>query len=413
MAVLDAGTAFADLPEIPTLSEFCGTVFGSVARSDQRRWAELYVRGLMSVPGRKSIRRICELATSDDGTRCLESFSDLVAGRDPVQSLQQFVNQSPWDWRPVRRAFAEEMSRHLRPRAWVVREVVFPKNGEGSVAVARQYVPSEGRILNCQRALAVFLAGDDGSTPLDWRLVIPKAWDEADARRAKARLPHHERSRPDVQYLLAALDELVGDWGLAPLPVVVKLDNERDVHPLLHGLEERGLSYLVEVPPATPLSARAAQQSPTAGRLAALAARRGRLTLDWREAQTGLVVRSQYATATVPGFSVAADGVEHRRAVRPARHVLTEWPTGRTKPKAVWLTDLGAGDTADLVRLLRARRQTRNVDELTEGVGLRHFEGRSFRGWHHHVTLASVAHGHRLLSRTAAARTATLLRMPA
>src|SRR5882762_6976453 len=109
--------------DVTTLSEFCDRVFMSLIRSDQRRWGEVYVQGLVSVPGRKSIRRI----------------SEMVVGYDADQSLQQFVNQSPWAWEPVRQALAEQMARMLRPQALVIQEVVFPKNGDSSVAVARQY----------------------------------------------------------------------------------------------------------------------------------------------------------------------------------------------------------------------------------------------------------------------------------
>jgi hypothetical protein len=384
MAVLDAESTQTDLYEIRRISEFCRIVFGSMARSDQRRWAELYVRGLIILPGRKSIRSIAKLGSGDDS----------------IQSLQQFVNQSPWAWGPVRRALAKQVSQALRPKAWVVQEVAFPKNGDGSVAVARQYAPSEGRILNCQRALGIFLAGDEGSSPVNWRLVIPRSWDRETTLRSKTGVPQFEHAQPDWQYLLNALDEMVGDWGLPPAPVIVRLDNERDVHPLLHGLEQRRLSYLVEVPPATPVAlSGAAEQPPTVGKLATLAAKHGQLTLGWREGPAGELVRSRYVSTAVPGFSVVG-GIRPGGAPRYSRHVLAEWHHGRPETGAVWLTDLGAGDAAELTSLLRPRPRLAPGDEdLTERAGLRHFEGRSFRGWHHHVTLASVAHGYRLVSR--------------
>ncbi len=208
-----------DLHDLSAFSSFSQGVFSSVARADQRRWGEAYVRGLLSVPGRKSIRRI----------------SDQVVGRDAGQSLQQFVNQSPWAWEPVRRALAEQVVPVLRPRAWVVQEVVFPKNGDSSAAVARQYAPSAGRVLNCQRAIAVFLVGDGGSVPVDWRLVVPRGWDGDVDQRSKVRLPASERSRPDWAYPLELVDELVA-WGLPPAPVVVELHDDREVYPLVRGL---------------------------------------------------------------------------------------------------------------------------------------------------------------------------------
>jgi hypothetical protein len=386
MVTADAAAPLIDLPDGPGLASFCRNLFRTLPRSDQRRWGELYVHGLLSVPGRKSIRRI----------------SDLVVGQDAVQSLQQFVNQSPWEWGPVRRVLAEQVSELSRPAAWVVQEVVFPKNGDGSVAVARQYAPSAGRVLNCQRALAVFLAGGEGSVPVNWRLVVPCGWDAEPERRARARMPNDVRAQPDWQYILDALDEMINDWGLPPAPVVVDIDSERDVYPLVQGLEERGLPYVAQVPAATPVllsgaqaRAGAAAKPPTVGQLAAVSARRGGTTLSWRQSATSELTRSQFVVATVPGFSTVAE-TRYGQAFIRSRHVLAQWPSGRSKPSALWLTNLGSAGIVELTGLLRARRRAvEDVAALAEESGLRHFEGRSFPGWHHHVTLASVAHGYR------------------
>ncbi|MBW4717760.1 IS701 family transposase [Saccharothrix sp. SC076] len=362
--------------------DYCEELFTTLGRSDQRRWAETYVKGLLVVPGRKSIRRI----------------SEVVVGRDADQSLQQFVNQSPWAWAPVRRRLAEQVSQAMRPRAWVVREVVFPKNGDNSVAVARQYAPTAGRMLNCQRAVGVFLAGDQGASPVDWRLLMPKAWDDDAERRAKTRVPADEKSKPTWQYLLDAFDEMTGSWGLPVAPVVVDLSGDPGVFPLLGGLEERGMRYLAQVStstPVLPVNLVGAQNQPrTVGQLVAAAARRGRTTLSWRDERTGAVTTSDFVVATLSGH--AGDG---RPGKLPwVRHVLAEWPAGQARPRAVWTTNLGAAGIRELVGLMRARDQAEaQVVRLTEEFGLRHFEGRSFQGWHHHTTLVSAAHGYRLL----------------
>ena len=368
-----------------TLTEFCDTLFASLGRSDQRRWAEAYVRGLLAVPGRKSIRRI----------------SELVVGRDADQSLQQFVNQSPWAWAPVRRRLAHQVGRAMRPRAWVVREVVFPKNGDSSVGVARQFAPSVGRMLNCQRAVGVFLADEDGSSPVNWRLVLPQGWDDDVDRRAKARVPDSERSRPAWRYVLDAIDEMTGEWGLPAAPVVVDLSGDPAGGRLLEELEARGLHYLARVPAATPaLPASLVGPNtapPTVGRLVAAASKRGRRTLSWRESATGEMVTSNFVVATVPGIPSAGDPARGR-VIPKLRHVVAEWPTGHQRPRGVWLTNLGGTGIVDLVGLLEVRdRVESDLGRLTEEFGLRHFEGRSFQGWHHHVTLASVAQGYGLV----------------
>ena len=310
-----------DASDLLGLSEFCDGLFTSLGRSDQRRWAEIYVKGLLVVPGRKSIRRI----------------SEVVAGRDVDQSLQQFVNQSPWAWEPVRRRLAEQVTRAVRPRAWVVREVAFPKNGGSSVGVARQYAATAGRMLNCQRAVGVFAAGDEGAGAVNWRLLIPKSWDDDADRRAKTKVPEDEHSKPTWQYLLDAFGEMTGNWGLPAAPVVVDLGGDPGVLPLLGGLEERGMRYLAQV------------------------------------------------STTMPVMSVNLVGAQNQ-------------PRTVVRPRAVWMTNLGATGIREIVRLLHAQEQVEvEVGRLTEEFGLRHFEGRSFQGWHHHVTLASAAHGYRLL----------------
>jgi len=344
---------------------------------------------LVSVPGRKSIRRI----------------SELVVGRDADQSLQQFVNQSPWSSEQVRRSLAEHVNQALRPTAWVVREVVFPKNGDNSVAVARQYAPPAGRVLNCQLALGLFLAGDNGSCPVNWRLLMPRSWDDDPERRARSRVPEEERSQPRWKYLLDMVDEMIGAWGLPTAPIIVDLDSDGDVRPLLNGLDERGVGYLAQVPARMPLlpaslveRAGGSTRPATVGELAAVAAKHGGLTtVSRRDGATGELSRSQFVITAVSGTTRHA-GAAHGRGFRRARHVLAEWRSGQQRPRAVWLTNLGAAGILDIVGLFRARDWANDdVHRLAEESGLRHFEGRSFQGWHHHVTLASVAHGYRLM----------------
>ena len=114
------------------LVEFSEEMFASMVRKDQRRWGEVYLRGLMLDGKRKSIEPMAaRLADGDE------------------QCLQQFVNQSPWDPVPVRRAVAVRMSRELQPEAWVIDETGFPKFGKRSVGVARQYSGALGKVGSC------------------------------------------------------------------------------------------------------------------------------------------------------------------------------------------------------------------------------------------------------------------------
>lgn len=161
--------------------EFAAEMFELMARKDQRRWGEVYLRGLMLDGKRKSVEPMAaRLADGDE------------------QCLQQFVNQSPWEEGPVRRALARRMMPELAPQAWVIDDTGFPKFGKMSVGVARQYSGTLGKVGNCQIGVSITAATEDASCPLSWRLFIPTEWDEQtkfnNSRREKAKLPddvHH------------------------------------------------------------------------------------------------------------------------------------------------------------------------------------------------------------------------------
>jgi DDE superfamily endonuclease len=184
------------------LVAFAAQVFEPLARADQRRWGQCYLRGLMPDGKRKSIQPMAERLP--DGNE---------------QALQQFVSQSPWDWRAVRQRLATQMTAVIDPDAWIVDDTGFPKFGSASVGVARQYSGTLGKVANCQVGVSIHAATDQASCPLDWRLFLPQSWDQDAARRRAAHVPEAVRHRPKWQLVLDMLDEL-GAWGLAP-PVVV------------------------------------------------------------------------------------------------------------------------------------------------------------------------------------------------
>jgi SRSO17 transposase len=365
-----------------TLSVFCEEMLASLNRVDQRRWGTAYVRGLVEVPGRKSVREI----------------SRFGVGQDVYQSLQQFLNQSPWCWSPVRRALAAAVGREQQPLAWVVREVTFPKNGSSSVGVARQYSHSMGRMANCQLATSVFLTGDFGSCPVNWRLHLPREWDGDMARRGKSKVPEREQWRPSWQIVLDAVGEMAADWNLPRLPVVLDLADEEAAETLLTALDRRGFTYLARVPSGTDLAA-PGPRGITAGQAVAAALEGGGTAVAVR---AGGIPRSVFTLADVPGPTRPRRGIGLRG--RP-RRVLADWSWGPARPRALWLTNHPGTDAADLAQTVRTWDQSSEaLDRLKTDGGLLHFEGRSFRGWHHHVTLIALAYGFRLLNRAGARR---------
>jgi SRSO17 transposase len=378
-------TAFVEAPPAADrdtdIPEHCHPHLSSLARSDQRRWGEAYVRGLVSVPGRKSIRRIAEE----------------ILGWRADQCLQQFVNQSTWNWEPVRHSLAQQVIDMIRPRAWVVTEAVFPKNGSSSVGVAKQYVPSAGRVLNCQLGMAVVLAGAEASCPVNWRLLLPPSWDGDEARRTRTHVPEAQQHRPRWHHLVHAIDQMSIGWHLTPAPVVYDATHEPDLEPRLRSLEERGLHYVLRVSPNAPL---AGSRAPTCGErtlgeVAALAGRSTATQLVWQTYQDRRSPGARMIAANLPRPDGRPWSPWH--PVSTQRQLLAEWPVGQARPKALWLTNLSRTRLPELAGLIALHAKALDsLRDMEDTVGLHHFEGRSFRGWHHHVTLASLAYAYTL-----------------
>jgi SRSO17 transposase len=374
------------------LVEFAGEMFEPMCRKDQRRWGEVYLRGLMLDGKRKSIE---PMATRlEDGDE---------------QCLQQFVNQSPWRWEPVRQRLAVRMTSEIEPEAWVIDDTGFPKFGDKSVGVARQYCGALGKIGNCQLGVSISAVTAQASCPIDWRLYLPEQWDD-DPRREACRVPDEIRHEPKWQLALDMIDELVG-WGIQAPPVLGDAAYG-DITEFRLGLEEREIPYVLDVKGITsalPETARPQRPAykgngrPPAPRyrrpfsclaeLATAADREAGGDVQWREGTRG-PMRSRFLA-----LRVRPANVKLRRAdpdgELPVRWLLAEWPTGKDAPTDYWLSNLPA-DTpiGRLVELAKLRwRVEQDYRELKDALGLDHFEGRSYPGWHHHVTLVSVAHG--------------------
>jgi len=387
------------------LEEFAGEMFESMARKDQRRWGGVYLRGLMLDGKRKSIEPMA--SRLEDGDE---------------QCLQQFVNQSPWDSQPVRRALAVRMSREIEPEAWIIDDTGFPKFGEFSVGVARQYSGALGKVGNCQIGVSINAASEEASCPVDWRLFIPKEWDEEsefnEDRRLKAKLPQDVQHTEKWRQALEMIDELIS-WGIKPPPVLGD-GAYGDTTGLRMGLEERELEYVLDVKGGTSAYREDAEpelpayegrgrppvlryrEDPSSLRELALAAgKRQAASVTWRQG-TREKMSSRFLA-----LRVRPANIELQRAARAAgeplavRWLLCEWPSKAPEPTKYWLSNLPA-DTqlGQLVRLAKLRwRIEQDYRELKDALGLDHFEGRTYRGWNHHVTLVSVAHAFLTLER--------------
>ena len=397
----------------PRLKMFAAGVLGGLVRTDQRAKGELYVRGLMLDGKRKSMQP--------------------MAGRLGVdhQQLQQFVTSSTWDYAGVRRRVAGWADEFIAPQAYVVDDTGFPKDGLDSPGVARQYSGTLGKTGNCQIGVSVHAVSDWASAAIDWRLFLPASWDDdmaGDApaaeqiaqRRARCKIPGRVRHREKWRLALDMLDEITGPqagggWGLPARPVVTDAGYGENTAFRL-GLQARDLPYVVAVQAATsayPASA-VPESLPYAGRGRPPVPRyRGRpSSLRSLVLQAGRKacrhVTWRHGSKKAPGNRTAAMRSRFTALrVRPANRdiprapdgtlpecwLIAEWPPGQPEPTDYWLSDLPASTRLrDLVRLAKIRwRVEHDYRELKDGLGLDHFEGRSYAGWHRHVTLTAVA----------------------
>ncbi|MFD4946171.1 IS701 family transposase [Streptomyces sp. NPDC058409] len=374
------------------LEEFAGEVFAPLARADQRVKGRLYLRGLLLDGRRKSMQP--------------------MAGRRGVdhQQLQQFMTSSTWPVDTVRAGLARRAVGVVRPQVWVVDDTGFPKDGVSSPGVARQYSGTLGKVGNCQIGVSVHAASDTASCPLSWRLFLPQTWDgpEAADRRAHCRIPDGERHRPKWRLALDMLDELAA-VGLRPAVLVADAGYGANAD-FRHALEDRGLAYALQVKGEMTAHAEAAKPHrppygglgprplpryrtrPVSLREHVLAAGREKaVTVTWREgSKAAMTSRFVFLRIRLAGRrpKPAADGV-----IGLSR-LIAQWPEGEDEPVKYWISNLPADIPArDLVRLAKLRwRIEHDYRELKTTLGLDHFEGRSFTGWHRHVTLVTAAH---------------------
>jgi SRSO17 transposase len=386
----------------PRLEAFAAEVFAPLARSDQRAKGLTYLRGLLLDGRRKSMQPMAERLGVDQ------------------QGLQQFVSSSTWAVEPVRERLARRAIEVIAPEAWMVDDTGFPKDGTASPGVARQYSGTLGKVANCQIGVSISAVTDTASCPLDWRLFVPERWDDAcaaspeaaatsRARRARAGIPAAVRHRQKWRLALDMLDELAG-WGLTP-PLVVADAGYGDAAEFRDGLTARGRAYVVQVtdnltahaadavPQVKPSSGRGRRPlpryraTPVGLRAHALAAGRDAVRqITWRKGSRGPLTSHFVALRVRPAGRQATA----RRAVDgslPAVWLLAEWPPEEPEPTDYWLSTLSE-DTplAELVRLAKIRwRIEHDHRELKTALGLDHFEGRTFAGWHRHVTLVTAA----------------------
>jgi len=298
-------------------------------------------------------------------------------------------------------------------QVWILDETAFPKAGEHSVGVARQYCGTLGKVANCQVAVSLHWSSEAASCPLSWRLYLPQEWFEDAARAQEVKLPSGTVHQSKTELALEVIDQALA-WELPVLPVVADSFYGNDFA-FRQALRERHLPYAVQVEPSTvvwttdpnlplptpkkrktgrprrypPLEALPRPESleNVAQQLPAAAWR----TVTWRQGSRG-AQSSRFALLPV----WAAHG--WRQQAHPPRvkeWLLVEWPKEEKQATKYWLAQLGAQPPGwrHCVRIAKARwRVEQDYRELKEELGLDHYEGRQWGGWHHHVCLVTMAY---------------------
>src|SRR3954465_3877657 len=333
-----------------------------------------YVEGLTSVIGHadraKPLRDYCLGLMMPCERKSVEPMAAITAPERTAaqhQSLLHFIGEGGWSdekvLAKVRELVLPELERHGPIEAWIIDDTSFPKKGQHSVGVARQYCGELGKQDNCQVAVTLSIANHDASLPVAYRLYLPKEWASDRKRRRKAGVPDEISFKTKPEIALAQ-----NRWACeAGLP---------------RGAVLMDAGYGVR---------RDDKHKPASVKELALALpKRAWRTITWREA-TGDKLSSRFARVRVR--------VAHRdywlADSRPKEWLLIEWPDGENEPIKYWVSTLPEGVAfRQLVDIAKLRwRIERDYQELKQEVGLGHFEGQGWRGFHHHATLCIAAYG--------------------
>ena len=391
------------------LEAFAGEVLGeAMNRPVQMVNGALYVRGLIEQGKRKS----------------LEPLVARLGEEADYQSMQQFLADSPWDPVLVVKAVAERVAPEIDVEAWVLDDTGFPKDGNDSPGVKRQYSGTLGKTGNCQIGVSLHAVGREGTVPLGWALYLPEEWCQDAERRRKAKIPAELEFKTKPQ-LGTELALRAAGWQVTRAPVLGDVAYGNNTA-LREQLEGAGLEYVLSVSPDTTVFGpetkfAVPERSPKGGRphtrpvgdrdpepIEALITRLGEgqlKTLTFRDGLDGKPRKSRFMFVRVRAAHQWK--AKDRRWIAggqiPPREewLIVEWPKGQSEPTDYWLANLPAtAKPGQLARLARLRWKIElDYRRLKGELGLDHYEGRAWLGWYHHTALVTTAHGFLTLER--------------
>lgn len=370
---------------IEEFPDFMEPLVAGLGRSERREGAALYVQGLLMPGERKSIEPMARRLRIDS------------------QKLQQFVADSPWDEQSVWKAIRREVVPALEPlNAWIVDETGWLKQGDKSVGVAHQYCGAVGKQANCQVSVELVVSDGEIAAPVAGRLYLPQAWAEDQTRRDAVGVPEAVtfQTKPVIAGDLIA--ETLAD-GVPPAPVLG--DEVYGASAEFRGrLRSLGLEYMLNAGGdllawTTPVKTRLAKKywdvaddQPSAGSLANLSRSIGRRL--WRSVTWSAADGTKRSTriACLPVYLYS--DLDRLTGEWPQTWLVVDWPDGDAEPYHLYTASFR--HTPSPTRCLRLSRGRFVIEQCFQrkktDLGFDHYEGRSWRGFHHHLALASVAY---------------------
>ena len=391
-------------------ARYIGGLASVIGHADRTNPLRDYCVGLMMPCERKSVEPMAAI-TAPERTAAQH------------QSLLHFVGQAPWSdekvLTKVRELVLPEIERHGPIEAWIIDDTGFPKKGRHSVGVARQYCGQLGKQDNCQVAVSLSVANNHASLPIAYRLYLPEVWANDPDRRDTVGVPDELKFQTKPRIALGQIKSALRA-SVPPACVLMDAGYGTDTE-LRDGITELGLSYVAGIqsltsvwaPGTAPKPAKrwsgngrppklirrdAAHNPVSVKELALTLAKHQWHRVTWREGSNAKLT-SRFAAVRVR----PAHRDYNRVSPRPEEWCLIEWPRGEAEPTKYWLSTLPADmPLRDLVDLAKLRwRIERDYQELKQELGLGHYEGRGWRGFHHHATLAIAAYGFLISERSA------------
>jgi SRSO17 transposase len=376
------------------LVSFVGEVAERLPLRRQRENALLYVRGLVEHGGRKSLQ---------------PTLFRLEQTPARYESVQQFLADSPWEPELLVRACAERVAPQVGVVAWVVDDTGIVKDGKHSPGVKRQYSGTLGKTGNCQITVSVHAVGERGTLPLGWQLYLPQEWCDDLARRRKAKIPDLLRFRTKPQ-LAGDLCEHAAGWAVPAAPILADSAYGDDSAWRIR-LAELGLEYVVSVqldtsvygpetafavPPRNGPVGRARTVARPDRKPESVRALAKRLPAQsWQTLVCGTTPVGEERSSRFAFVRVVATHPVRNRHLPPRwEWLIIEWPAGDPGPSECWLSNMGEAEPIERLARLARLRWTIELDyrQLKGELGLDHYEGRSYRGFHHHCALVTCAH---------------------